>query len=321
MRRSTRQAARAANKARLSGAIISDPPKNKKIAFADDDDDDDDGNFNINVNAHTQSDDNNKDNNPIEKANEIVTNEESKEISDTVDQHQNDYDDDQDDEIEEVTGTAARASMQKSRDVERQVSKESSLKKKRKKKNIAAKDDASKVENDIPESEDESDDENEDADEEILTDDFFKMVDSERASHSQKMKQEKKHNKILQKKLLGKHTTFVVDTDYGTSDTPHPINSNIEVVALGEVGGGDSNETRVNDERKLLTSATLGMAPSKAAVTFARGSMSSGTSKERGRRKRKSKDEETWTRSRKLNRLGIGHRPGQAAALFVRKMN
>lgn len=303
MRRSTRQAARAANKARLSGRIICDPPKNKKIAFGDEDDD---HVGDVNEQAQAQGNENSEQSNPIDTTDECGTN----------NKDSNENNNDEDDAVEEVTGSAARASMQKSRDVERKISKESASKKKRKKKNIVVEDNTSNVETDALESDDESDDED------ILTDDFFKMVDSERASHSQKMKQEKRHKRIQQKKiLLGKHTTFVVDGDYGTANAPYPINSNVEVVALGEVGDGESNETpRVHDERQLLTSATLGLAPSKAATTFARGRMSSGVSKVRssnGSRKRKSKDEETWKRTRKLNRLGVGH--GQAATLFVRK--
>ncbi len=300
MRRSTRQAARAANKARLSGRIICDPPKNKKIAFGDEDD------YHVgdvNEQAQAQGNENSEQSHPIDTTDE----------SGTKNKDSNENINDEDDAVEEVTGSAARASMQKSRDVERKISKESASKKKRKKKNIVVEDNTSNVETDALESDNESDEED------LLTDDFFKMVDSERASHSQKTKQEKRHKRIQQKKiLLGKHTTFVVDGDYGTANAPYPINSNVEVVALGEVGDGESNETpRVHD-----TSATLGLAPSKAATTFARGSMSSGVSKVRssnGSRKRKSKDEETWKRTRKLNHLGVGHRPGQAATLFVRK--
>ena len=308
MRRSTRQAARAANKARLSGTIISDPPKNKKIAFADEDEENHVGD--VTGQAQSEGNDSSEQSNPIDMTDGSGTNDKDSNINE------------EDEAVEEVTGSAARASMQKSRDVERKISKESASKKKKKKRNIAVEDNTSNnVETDAPESDDESDVED---NEEILTDDFFKMVDSERASHSQKMKEEKRHKRIQQKKLfLGKHTTFVVDGDYGIANAPHPINSNIEVVALGEVGDGESIGTpRAHDERQLLTSATIGLAPSKAATTFARGSMSSGVSKERssnGSRKRKSKDEETWKRTRKLMRLGVAHRPGQAATLFVRK--
>ena len=319
MRRSSRQAARAASKARLSGAILPHPPKNTKIAFADNDVDDDDGVGDIV--SHTQSDKKSEENNPVDVAAENSVGNEDAEKSDTVDNEINIGDDAEDDVVEEVTGSAARASTQKSREVERQISKESTLKKKRRKKSdFIVENNASQVEYDDRVSEDASEDE--DDEDMILTDDFFKTVDSERALHIQKMKQEKKHKKKHRQKLLGKHTTFVVEGDYGT-DTPHPINSNIEVVALGEVGeNGKSNETYVNNERQLLISATLGMAPSKAATSFARGSMACGTSTERGcngSKKRKSKDDETWKRSRKMIRLGAGHRPGQAATLFVRK--
>mmetsp|Transcript_41493 Transcript_41493/g.87030 ORF Transcript_41493/g.87030 Transcript_41493/m.87030 type:complete len:104 (+) Transcript_41493:1-312(+) len=102
------------------------------------------------------------------------------------------------------------------------------------------------------------------------------------------------------------------------------MDQNIEVVALG-IGDSNGDGTTADDraameERQLLLSATLGTAPSKSAVFFARGSMARGTLKDRGSdsRKRKSKDEETWKRSRKLNTLG-GSRPGRAAALFVRR--
>ncbi|KAL7438552.1 hypothetical protein ACHAXH_006257 [Discostella pseudostelligera] len=326
MRRSARQATEAANKARLSGAIISDAPKNKKIAFADDDDNA--AGVGDNDNLQVRHDGDSEESRPSDRAeDESGTNVHANKKSNTADT-ENSYDDD--DAVEEVTGSAARASTQQSRDVERKISKEiASKKKRRKKSDIIVEDNASKVENDDVEIEDESgadDDDEEDEEEDLLlTDDFFKMVDSERASHSQQMKQDKKQKKKQQKRLLGKHTTFVVEGDYGTAAGPHPINQNIEVVALGGIGDeAESNNeaTYANGgERQLLVSATLGMAPSKAATIFARGSMSSGISKARSSdsRKRQSKDEETWKRSRKLNRLGVGHRPGQAATLFLCK--
>lgn len=324
MRRSARQATRAANKARLSGAIIiSDAPKNKKIAFADDDDDgaaaDVDGGDDDN-NLQVQHDGGSEDIHPADRAkDESGTNVDANGTANTENS------DDDDDAVEEVTGSAARASTQQSRDVERKISKETASKKKRRKKSdIIVVENASKVENDDAKNEDESVDEDEDEEDMLLTDDFFKMVDSERASHSQQMKQEKKAKKMQQKKLLGKHTTFVIEGDYSTAAGPHPINQNIEVVALGGIGDdreSNNKTTYASGERQLLVSATLGMAPSKAATTFARGSMSSGISKARSSdsRKRQSKDEETWKRSRKMNRLGAGHRPGQAATLFLCK--
>ena len=146
------------------------------------------------------------------------------------------------------------------------------------------------------------------------------MVDSERAVQLQKEKKERKQTKMLQQKNLGKHTTFVVEADYEMVGASHKVDQNIEVVALGDSGEEESS-TNFHSERQIIISATLGSAPSKAAVAFARGNMTCGTNKERSSesRKRKSKDEETWKRSRKLNRLGIGSRPGQAATLFVCK--
>jgi len=174
MRRSARQATRAANKARLSGAIIiSDAPKNKKIAFADDDDDDDDGaaaavdGGDDDNNLQVQHDGGSEDIHPADRAkDESGTNVDANGTANTENS------DDDDDAVEEVTGSAARASTQQSRDVERKISKETASKKKRRKKSdIIVEENASKVENDDAENEDESVDEDEDEDEDEDDDD------------------------------------------------------------------------------------------------------------------------------------------------------
>ena len=75
-------------------------------------------------------------------------------------------------------------------------------------------------------------------DDDMLTEDFFKQVDTQRANQLQLQKQEKKQHKIQLKKRLGKHTTFVVEDEYKMGgDTPHMTDqTNIEVVPIG--GGG-----------------------------------------------------------------------------------
>mmetsp|Transcript_21975 Transcript_21975/g.47736 ORF Transcript_21975/g.47736 Transcript_21975/m.47736 type:complete len:300 (+) Transcript_21975:80-979(+) len=298
MKKSTRQAKQAA-KARLSGAIATKSPKNKKTVFGDDDVGGDFFEDETRMQNGDSEDEENADNSADEDENE-----------------KSDIEDDEDeDAVEEVKGGTARESTQRLREAERKIAKESvTTKKKRKKKN----DVVQKVEAENNESS-ESEDENEEGGD-LLTDDFFKMVDTERADQVQKTKQDKKHKKLQQKKRLGKHTTFVVEDEYNMIDAPHKMGQNIEVVPIG---GGESAESTgiIDEEQLLLISATLGSAPSKAATAFARGRMSCGTSKERGSesRKRKSKNDETWKRSRKLNRLGIGSRPGQAPALFVCK--
>mmetsp|Transcript_18020 Transcript_18020/g.43295 ORF Transcript_18020/g.43295 Transcript_18020/m.43295 type:complete len:304 (-) Transcript_18020:1637-2548(-) len=302
MRKSTRVAKQAA-KARLSGAISSDSPQNKKIVFGNNDAGD-----SFDDDIQIKNDDNEEGENDGRPGRGNIG-------KDDNDKSESDGDDD-DDAVEEVKGGAARELTQRLRDAERKVAKESIPKKKRKKTNDDAIHKADAENNESCESE--SDDEEE---EDLLTDDFFKMVDTERKDQLQRAKQEKKQQKLQQKKRMGKHTTFVVEDEYKTSDTPYKMNQNIEVIALG--GGKSTAESTNNldDEHQLLISAKLGSAPSKAAMAFARGSMPRGVSKERSSnsRKRKSKDEETWKRSRKLNRLGVGSRPGQAAALFVRK--
>ncbi|KAL3816287.1 hypothetical protein ACHAXA_008095 [Cyclostephanos tholiformis] len=304
MGRITRQAAKAA-KARLSGAIPSNSPKNKKIAFGKDDDD-----------LESKIDEGE---NAVDTVDADISGNVNEDIDGKEDGDDEDKCDDEDDAVEEVTGSAARESMQRLRDEERKVVKEATSKKKRRKKDDVVVEELESGKNEDSQSNDENEEED-DEDETEFTYDFFKMVDKERAVQLQKAKTDRKRTKILQQKTLGKHTTFVVDGDYEMLGAPHKVERNIEVVALG--GGGDEeSSTHLHTERQLIISATLGSAPSKAAVTFARGSMTCGTTKERSSesRKRKSKDEETWKRSRKLNRLGIGSRPGHAATLFVCK--
>lgn len=239
-----------------------------------------------------------------------------------------DEDEEDDDDVEEVTGSAARESIQRIRDEERKVVKESVLKKKRRKKDdFAVEENLGFENNESNQNVDEDEEEEDDDDETEFTDDFFKMVDSERVNQLQKAKKEQKQKKRLQKKMLGRHTTFVVEGEYEKMvGVPHKMEQNIEVVALGECDGEEESKkekfsTDAHSRRQLLLSATLGSAPSMAAVAFARGGMTCGMTKERSSdsRKRKSKDEATWKRSRKLNRLGIGSRSGQAATLFVCK--
>ena len=282
MKNSARRAKRAA---KLSGA------RNKKVVFGDDDDD------------------------SIEDEMLQMENNSVGGDGDNIDDNLNE--DDSDDGVEEVTGSSARESTQRLREAERKVAKESMSKKKRRKVNGFQQSVRESVNDTVESSESESEEEGGD----LLTDDFFKMVDSERAGQLQKTKQERKHKKMQQKKMLGKHTTFIAEGEYEEmSGVPHKIGQNIEVVAIG---GGETTESTnsVDDEQQLLMSAMLGSAPSKTAILFARGSMNRGTSKERSSdsRKRKTKNEETWKRSRKLNKLGVGSRPGQAAAVFVCK--
>ena len=329
MRKSTRQAAKQAAKAKLSGAIQTNSPKNNKIVFGDDDDSIDATEDEI-LQMQNSDDDVEDDNIGVSEEKDGSDEEKS---GDDESVHEGEDKDEDDDAVEEVKGSAARESTQKLRKEERKVAKESMVtKKKRKKTNKAAVEEVQDAQQRTESSSDSEQDENdadEDEEDNLLTDDFFKMVDSERANQVQKTKQEKKHKKIQLKKRLGKHTTFVVESEYKLAGAAHPTDQNIEVIALGGVGVGDDDSNQNNEgtaagdeeERQLLLSATLGLAPSKAATLFARGGMSNGTSKERSSdsRKRKSKNEETWKRSRKMNRLGIGAQPGRAAALFVCK--
>ena len=291
MRKSTRQAKTAA-KAKLSGAIqATDVQKNKKIVFDDDDD-------------VSDADDSQH----LEEGNDNL--EEEGNESDDV---QGDANESDDDNVEEVTGSAARESTKKLRDAERKMAKDSTVPKKKRKKNV--------VVTKPTEPDESSDIDDEDEGDELLTDDFLAMVDSERADQLQKAKQDKKKRKLQEKKRLGKHTTFVVDDDYKMIDAPQKMSQNIEVVALGGGVGTDADDIVDDHSRQHLISATIGTAPSKAAIAFARGSLSSGTSMARGSsgKKRASKKEETWKRSKKMNSLAARSRTGNAAAFFIRK--
>lgn len=216
-----------------------------------------------------------------------------------------DKSDDEDDAVEEVKGSSARESTQLVRDEERKIAKETTAKKKRSKKKDTPKLESTPYFSD-------KDDKNED----ILTDDFFKMVDSERADKLELTKQERKQKKHEQKKLLGKHTTFVVEDEYNlVVDAPKKYGQNIEVVAIG-TGQADEDDQDEEDRRNLL-SATLG-STSKASSIFARGSLTQGASRERSceSRKRGTNDDETWTRSKtKVFRPGTG----RAAVLFAKR--
>ena len=291
MRKSTRQAKTAA-KAKLSGAIqASDVPKNKKIVFDDNDVSDAD------------------DSQHVEEGGDDL----EQEVNES-DDAQEDADQSDDENVEEVTGSAARESTKKLRDAERKMAKDSAVPKKKRKKNVVVAKPTDPDEGSDIDDEDEGDD--------LLTDDFLAMVDSERADQLQKAKQDKKKRKLQEKKRLGKHTTFVVDDDYKMIDAPQKMSQNIEVVALGGGVGTDADDIVDDHSRQHLISATIGTAPSKAAIAFARGSLSSGTSMARGSsgKKRTSKKEETWKRSRKMNSLAAARsRTGNAAAFFIRK--
>lgn len=298
MRKSTRQAKTAA-KARLSGAIptnSSDVQNNKKIVFDDDDD----------ASNADEAQITGEENDNLE----VDDGEEGNEDEDEV----NDADESDDDNVEEVTGSAARESTQQLRDAERKMAKEAATSKKKRKKLVEVAEEENKYQSEI-----DDDDDDDDEVDDMLTDAFLKMVDSERADQLQQAKQEKKKRKLEKKKRLGKHTTFVVEDEYNMIDAPQKMSQNIEVVALGV--GTETDDVVDEQSRQHLISATLGTAPSKAAIAFARGSLSSGISKERGAggRKRTGKKEETWKRSRKMNSLVARSRPGSAAAFFVRK--
>jgi hypothetical protein len=203
---------------------------------------------------------------------------------------------DEDDAVEEVKGSTARESTQKVREVERQIAKETTSKKKRKKKESA------RVEED-----------EQDAPPEEFSDDFFKVLDEERADKQQLAKQQKKQQK-LEKKILGKHTTFVVEDENNLMDAPKKFGQNIEVIALGS-GQTDEDDQDEEDRRNLL-SATLG-STSAASTLFARGQLTGGASMTRSceSRKRGTKDDEAWKRSKvKVYRSG----PGRAALFFAK---
>ena len=290
MRKSTRQAKTAA-KARLSGAIpSSDVQKNKKIVF------DDDSEAEKSQNGGEQSDNVEED--------EIESNDD-----------QDDADESDDDNVEEVSGSAARQSTQKLRDAERKMARDAAASKRKRKTSAQV---AKQIEEN--EKDNELDDNDEDEVDDFLTDDFLALVDSERADQIQSAKQDKKRRKLQDKKRIGKHTTFVVDDGNSMIDAPQKMSQNIEVVALGGVGA-DEDDNVGKDSRQYLISATLGTAPSKAAINFARGSLSSGTPIARGSsgKKRRSKKEETWKRSKKMNSFVARSRTGSASAFFARK--
>ncbi|KAL7476534.1 hypothetical protein ACHAW6_002391 [Cyclotella cf. meneghiniana] len=279
--RSTRSAKKAA-KAKLSGfAVSNNTPKNKQVVFDEHD-------------VVTEKD--------LDVNDDLVRSEEA----------MNDRIDDDDDAVEEVKGSAARETTHKLRKAERLVAKESVSKKKRTKKTEISKNirksptpvhDACRSESDVEGNED------------MLTEDFFNAVDTERAEKLKISKQKKKKESMEEKKRLGRHTTFVVEDDRNNIDVPKKLDENIEVVAIGR--GYTGHEFNEEEERRNLLSARLGSA-SNASTVFARGNLSCGGSRERSceSRKRKSKDEESWKRSRKMV-LVAGS--GRAAVLFARR--
>ncbi|KAL3782867.1 hypothetical protein HJC23_008861 [Cyclotella cryptica] len=280
--RTTRNAVKKAAKAKLSGFAVSDnTPKNKKVVFEDNDEAVDDD-FDVNGGLGKLDVDINGDNA------------------------------EDDDAVEEVKGSAARESTQKLREAERLVAKESTSKKKRTKKTETTKNfsNTPTSTNDVGGSTSESE-----GTEDMLTDDFFNMVDSERAKKLQLSKQEKKKESLDEKKRLGRHTTFVVEDDHRIIDVPKEIGQNIEVVAIGS--GCADDELNDEEEKRNLLSARLGSA-SRAATVYARDNLSWGGSRERSceSRKRKSKDEESWKRSRKMVFVAGS---GRAAVLFARR--
>jgi hypothetical protein len=280
--RSTRSALKKATKAKLSGFAVSDSnPKNKKVVFDEHDE---------------------------------VT-EEDLDVNDDVvrsDEAMKEHIDDDDDAVEEVKGSAARESTHQLRKAERLVAKESASKKKRTKKTEITKNIRKSPTPVNDEGRSESDEE---GNEDMLTEDFFNAVDTERAEKLKISKQEKKKESLEEKKRLGRHTTFVVEDDHNITDVPKKLGQSIEVVAIGRgYTGDDLNE---EEERRNLLSARLGSA-SHAAAVFSRVNLSCGGSRERSResRKRKSKDEESWKRSRKMVFVAGS---GRAAVLFTRR--
>ena len=212
--------------------------------------------------------------------------------------------DDEDDAVEEVKGSAARESTQKIREEERKIVKEATVKKKRSKKKEQTKAGSSADNSGIGDNEHE----------EVLTDDFFKMVDSERAAKLQLSKEARKQEK-RQKELLGKHTTFVAEDEHNLIGAPKNFGQNIEVIALDN-GHNDEDDQDEEDRRNLL-SATLG-STSENSIVFARGNLTGGASMARSceSRKRGTNDDEAWER-RKMRTYRSGH--GRAAYLFAKK--
>lgn len=208
-------------------------------------------------------------------------------------------DDDDDDAVEEVSGSAARESTKKLRKAERKTATDTQSRKKRKRKE--------------PKPQPREDDDEDEEIDHLMTEDFFKQVDSEQKDEKIKSKRDKKERRKIET-AQGKHTTFVVDDEYSMAEAQRK-GKNIEVVALGGTVDDADEAASTDDEQELLLSATMGSQPSKAALAFARDSMI-GTSMKRSceSRKRRSKDEEGWTRGR----AKVG-RPGQPAAVFVRR--
>ncbi|KAL3801011.1 hypothetical protein HJC23_002304 [Cyclotella cryptica] len=193
-----RNAVKKAAKAKLSGFAVSDnTPKNKKVVFKDHDEAVDDD-FDVNGDLGKL---------------DVDINDESAE---------------DDDAVEGVKGSAARESTQRLREAERLFAKESTSKKKRTKKTKITKNfsNTPTSTNDAGSSASESE-----GNEDMLTDDFFNMVDSERTTKLQLSKQEKKKESLEEKKQLGRHTTFVVEDDHRIIDVPKKLGQNIEVVA------------------------------------------------------------------------------------------
>ena len=207
--------------------------------------------------------------------------------------------DTEDDVVEEVKGSTAREFTQKIRDEERKMAKETIVKKRRAKKKDANPANA-------------SDDGDSDTEENVLTDDFFKMVDSERADKLHLSKQEKKQKK--KQVLRGKHTTFIVEDEHNLNTAPKRFGQNIEVITLGT--GQTENDDQDEEDRRNLLSATLG-STSKASSLFARGNLDKGGSRKRScdSRKRGSADDESWKRSKQMV---FQSRPGRAAVLFAK---
>lgn len=273
-------------KEKLSGTIQSSVPNNK-IVFEDNSDEGDD--------HDVTSDEPDRGGGADELGGDGNT---TAQQNAEVDVGEDDYDDD--DAVEEVSGSAARESSKKLRKAERKIATDTQSRKKRKRKEPKP----------TPQ---EGGAEDEDIDDLMMTEDFFKQVDSEQKDEKIKSKREKKERRKMQS-AQGKHTTFVVDDEYSMAEAQRK-GKNIEVVALGGPVDDADEAASTDDEQELLLSATMGSQPSKTALAFARDKMV-GTSMKRSceSRKRRSKDEEGWTRGRA--KLG---RPGQPAAVFVRR--
>lgn len=275
-------------KEKLSGSIrLSSSPKNKKIVFDEDSEiDDQDVTADEPEQAGGDTDDElGEDNNGR--------------------QHAEADGDDDDDAVEEVSGSAARESTKKLRKAERTIATDTQSRKKRKRKETKPP---------LPTENGAEDEESDDQEELLMTEDFFKQVDSEQKDEKIKSKRDKKERRQKIQTAQGKHTTFVVDNDYSMAEAQRK-GKNIEVVALGGPVDDADEAASTDDEQELILSATMGSQPSNTALAFARDNMI-GTSMKRSceSRKRRSKDDEGWTRGRA--KLG---KPGQPAAVFVRR--